>query len=727
MISRSLDNQELELVLVQYDTYMNAINSHAIVAVTDQRGIISYVNDAFIKISKYDREELIGSTHRIVNSGFHTSHFFEEMWKTISSGQTWKGEIRNRAKDGTIYWMATTIVPFRNGNGEIYQYVSLRTDITHLKNLEQQLELEKSMLEIRVAEKTHALNQANQFLLDENRENRKLTLEIKEQKEAYAYLFNQASDAIVIVDATDGKIIQLNNKAGLFVDLVHGVSDRVIFYTTENCESYIDLKSLSPGKVHHDLIIKDTRGNKIYVDVSVNQALWGEREILQAIIHDMSEQKQLEKQLKHEAAHNRLLEIISSEANRSTDVDAFIWTCIELICRKFSWDFGHIYKVNSQNSIKIFPTNIWFQSGQADFEIPIVDATYETVFHPGEGSIGRCYSSQRPVFIEDVRKLSPAEYLRKEAAVASDIRSVCCVPVKVQDEVTHVIEFFSTLVVPFTESQVQLLEHTTNQIARVVELCEAREELEKKQSELRNSSRLAGLGLLSSGIAHEINNPLTIIAVKTDMLISDLEDKIVDVPRLLENLKKIKGTTQRIMKVIKGLRSMSRDAACDPFLPVIFNTCLEDTLGVIFEGRENEGIEIHTYLLDHPVEIECRSAQLCQVIANLVGNALDAVRDLKDKWISISMTEDDNYVELAVTDSGKGIPEDLQSRIFDAFFTTKGVGKGTGLGLSISKSIVDGHKGSLSLDTESPYTKFVMRLPKKQVKAINEAEKSIDC
>ncbi|MCM3784622.1 PAS domain-containing sensor histidine kinase [Neobacillus mesonae] len=131
---------ELKSALRELSDLKLALDESSIVALTDQKGTILYVNDKFCEVSKYSREELIGRDHRIINSQYHSKDFMKDMWRTIGQGNVWHGEIRNIAKDGSIYWVNTTIVPILNEKGKPKNYLAVRNEVTKLKEVEAELQ-----------------------------------------------------------------------------------------------------------------------------------------------------------------------------------------------------------------------------------------------------------------------------------------------------------------------------------------------------------------------------------------------------------------------------------------------------------------------------------------------------------------------------------------------------------------------------------------------------------
>lgn len=170
LIRLKQNRQEMEATNSELKFQKFALDRHAIVSITDARGTITYANEKFCEISQYSKEELLGQDHRIVNSGLHPRDFFGEFWKTIASGKVWQGEIRNRKKDGSFYWVETTVVPFLDHTGKPSRYVSIRTDITQQMEAEEMLRRSNDELEDRVRRRTadlEANNAQTQFFLSQ--------------------------------------------------------------------------------------------------------------------------------------------------------------------------------------------------------------------------------------------------------------------------------------------------------------------------------------------------------------------------------------------------------------------------------------------------------------------------------------------------------------------------------------------------------------------------------
>lgn len=236
--------------------------------------------------------------------------------------------------------------------------------------------------------------------------------------------------------------------------------------------------------------------------------------------------------------------------------------------------------------------------------------------------------------------------------------------------------------------------------------------LKQQQAQMVNSSKLASLGEMAGGVAHEINNPLAILKGYALQIRTVLENEPKDLTRALEATGRIEATVDRIARIVTGLRKVSRDSTDD--IPALHPVAelIADTLSLCTEKFRAHGIELSVSPVDPGWMLKCRPVELSQVLLNLLNNAHDAIEKAKEKWVKLEVEEDGPYLQIAVTDSGKGIPAPLRERILMPFFTTKPVGRGTGLGLSISKSIVEAHGGTLTLDVEHPRTRFVVCLPK---------------
>ena len=238
-------------------------------------------------------------------------------------------------------------------------------------------------------------------------------------------------------------------------------------------------------------------------------------------------------------------------------------------------------------------------------------------------------------------------------------------------------------------------------------------EKEKAQLMVINTSKMAALGEMASGIAHEINNPLTIIHGKASMLLKMSAKENFSIETNKTYLEQIVQTCDRIAKIVKGLKSVSRNGDHDPFAEVQLENLFSNIRFFCQERFKQHEVTLEIGEIPS-IKIECIAVQVEQVILNLLNNAIDAIELNETKWVKIDFLKKETSIIISVTDSGKGIPDDIVEKIMQPFYSTKETGKGTGLGLSISKGIIENHKGTLTYDGSIGNTRFLIELPLKQ-------------
>lgn len=250
------------------------------------------------------------------------------------------------------------------------------------------------------------------------------------------------------------------------------------------------------------------------------------------------------------------------------------------------------------------------------------------------------------------------------------------------------------------------LRHYNENLEKLVE--ERTKESDFQKSLLVQASKMATLGEFAGNVAHEINNPLSVIQGNAQIIGKALNDNNTE--KIEKSKDKIIAMVDRISKIINGLRSFARDGSKDEMKPFEMKKLFEAIHDLSARRLQANNIELKFDCKSSDKYILGREIQISQVLMNLINNSSDAIQELKEKWIEISCYNVDSNLFITVADSGPGIPKNIQDKMMNPFYTSKEIGKGTGLGLSISMGIINDHNGELYYVQESKNTKFCIKI-----------------
>lgn len=730
---RKQTEERLNEVLQELSYHKQALDQFALIAITDARGMITYVNEKFCEVSQHRQEELIGQTHHLLNSGYHPPSFFQEVWGTISGGKIWRGEIKNKRKDGSFYWVDTIIVPFLDARGQPEQYLAIRIDITERKNTEEKLLESKQLLQLVMDSIPHYVfwKDVNSVYLGCNQNfakaaGLKTTAEIvgktdyelpwtKEETDWYRECDRRVMNSdlaeyhiIETQHTADGKIIWLDANKIPF----HDASGKVVGILG----SYEDIteRKEAEEKLQQQLAAIEASGDGIAIlendkYIYLNQArarIFGYENAAELIgktwreIYAAPEINRLEKEVLPVLARQKYWrgEAIARRKDGTNFIEELSLTLTEdgsLIC--VSQDITEKLKIQEKMRRREAQFRGIFEQAAVGIARLAIDGRFLQVNQRICQMLGY---TQKELLTKTIREIShPEEWGTDEEYMGQVLNGEI---ENFSQEKRYLHQDGSVFWGKITASVVRGSSKERDYFIAVLEDISDRK---KAEEEIRNAlAREKELGELKSRFismtSHEFRTPLAVISSSAGIM-KTFNSKLTDEKRLthLNTIETyVKHTTRLLDDILLLNRAEAGKMSFNPQPLNVVNYCQNLTQEMQI-GTEDRVITF-THSCPPETEAELDLKLLQQIMINLLSNAIKYSPDGGEVKFDLSAAEDKLIFQ--VEDRGIGIPEEDQKHLFESFHRATNVEtiQGTGLGLVIVKKCVELHGGEISFTSQ---------------------------
>jgi PAS domain S-box-containing protein len=629
--------------------------------------------------------------------GMHQNGYCYNVWKnrnercegclvqeSFQDGEVHWNEENVVMRDGRIAQMLVKSTPVKDDQGEVVYVLEAATDITEKKRLQEELqELAGRQEEIIGARLNH----------------------LQKSEETYRTIFERSRDALVLTDSR-GKIIEIN-QAGIEMlgykskeQLVGLRWDKEFFGEQEDLDKY-QKTVLKQGFVTNFETRLSGRGRRVFdalITSNVTLDLIGRITGYVVIIRDISKRRKAQKQIERRNIRLAMLYAISTTVSSSLDLSEILKSTIDKICELLEADSVRIYLLDKKQNM----LNLAAHKGLSD---EFISKNHVQQRKVGAGFLGRAVFPGEARVVDNLAEFEEpyAEYMIKEG-----LHSTAYIPLVSKGEPVGVM-CVSSHVFEFSVNYLEALTGIGNQIGVSVDnanlyesINTAYQELKEAQEQVVRTEKLASLGKLAASIAHEINNPLAAVLTYIRLMMK-LMDRNRFKPERLEDISRYLTTMEseiaRCGEIVMNLLAFSRQSRIH-MQDHSIEEIIEKTMVLIAHDLGMKNIRSIREIEPGLPKVCCDFKQIQQVLLNIMGNASEAMDEGGDLTVAAKPSANSGFVDVVVSDTGQGIPEEDLKNIFEPFFTTKEEGKGVGLGLSVAYGIVARHKGTIEVESK---------------------------